>query len=82
VPGQTVINKIPSPGDAGNLLVTTLTGRVEVGPRLPLSNDHTAGRMEGRRRQAHHAAGGGGRRASSGGRSRVMRGHSPASRSR
>ena len=35
--------------------------------RLPLSKDHTAGRMEGRRRRAHHAAVGGGRRREFGG---------------
>jgi hypothetical protein len=35
--------------------------------RLPLSEDHTAGRMEGRRRRAHHAAVGGERRREFGG---------------
>jgi hypothetical protein len=42
VPGQTIINKIPSSGDAGNLLVTSLTGKVEVGPNVTINGTVTA----------------------------------------
>ena len=42
VPGQTVINKIPSPGDAGNVLVTSPTGRIDVGPNVTINGTATA----------------------------------------
>ena len=42
VPGQTVINKIPSSGDAGNVLVTSPTGRIDVGPNVRINGTATA----------------------------------------